>query len=121
MRDENIRDRIVIGILDKGLSERLQMIPDLTLEMTIQKVRLSEHVKSQQSIVRGGEPNITVEVDEVKKFKNNNFKKFSKCMRCGRPQDHSSKEECPALDSTCFNCKLKGHWSRCCRKKNFIK
>lgn len=42
-KDENIRDRLVIGILDRKLSEKLQLMPDLTLNHAI--VRQSEQVR----------------------------------------------------------------------------
>ena len=32
LRDEMLRDRIVVGIRDTGLSERRQLDPELTLE-----------------------------------------------------------------------------------------
>ena len=51
--DQLIRDRIVVGIRDKKLSERraerLQMDPDLTLEKTVSSVRQSEAVKQQHA------------------------------------------------------------------------
>ncbi len=50
MRDESIRERIVVGILDKDLSRRLQLITDLTLAQTIQTVRQSEEVATQVSM-----------------------------------------------------------------------
>ena len=40
-RDQQIRDRIVIGILDKGVSQKLQLKSDLTLEVAIQIARQS--------------------------------------------------------------------------------
>ncbi len=46
-RDEHIRDRIVVGILDKELSRRLQLMSDLTLAQTIQSVRQCEEVALQ--------------------------------------------------------------------------
>ena len=46
-RDEQIRDTIVIGILDKLLSQKLQMKSDLKLDIAIQMARQSELVKSQ--------------------------------------------------------------------------
>ena len=42
LRDELIRDRIVIRILDKALSKRLQIDPELTLEKAARMVRQSE-------------------------------------------------------------------------------
>ena len=34
-RDEHIRDRIVVGIVDKELSRKLQLMAELTLAQTI--------------------------------------------------------------------------------------
>ena len=48
-----IRDRIVVGLQDAGLSEKLQLEPELTLESAIAKVRQSELIKKQQPTVRG--------------------------------------------------------------------
>ena len=39
MKDEMIRDRIVVGIQDNSLSERMQMDSDLTLEKAKRMVR----------------------------------------------------------------------------------
>ena len=39
MKDEMIRDRLVVGIRDGQLSERLQLDPDLTLEKAKRMVR----------------------------------------------------------------------------------
>ena len=46
-RDEQIRDRIVIGILDKSLSRKLQMKPDLNLDTAIQMAHQSEQINIQ--------------------------------------------------------------------------
>lgn len=48
-----IRDRLVVGIRDEKLAERLQMDPELTVEKAIGKARQAEAVKQQQGIVRG--------------------------------------------------------------------
>ena len=45
--DQQIRDRIVTGILDKGVWQKLQLKSDLTLEIAIQIAFQSEMVKSQ--------------------------------------------------------------------------
>lgn len=46
-KSEHIHDRLVIGILDKELSENLQLMPDLTLSKTVELVWQSEQVKQQ--------------------------------------------------------------------------
>lgn len=48
LHDDLVRDRIVVGIRDQKLSERLQLEDKLTLEQAIAKVRQSEAVKRQQ-------------------------------------------------------------------------
>ena len=51
LHDELLRDRIVVGITDQNLSEKLQLDPELTLQTAIDKVRLSESIKRQQSLL----------------------------------------------------------------------
>ena len=46
-KKEQIRDRLVIGILDRELSEKLQLTPELTLEKAVDMARQFELVKSQ--------------------------------------------------------------------------
>jgi hypothetical protein len=53
MRDQLIRDLIVVGIRDDKLSEKMQLDPDLTLEKAISLARQSEAVKKQQPLIRG--------------------------------------------------------------------
>ena len=45
LKDQLIRDRIVVGLRNKQLSEKLQLDPDLTLEKAMVKVKQSEVVK----------------------------------------------------------------------------
>jgi len=54
LHDEMIRDRIVVGIRNTALSERMQLQPDLNLEKAITQARQSEAVKEQQPLLRGG-------------------------------------------------------------------
>ncbi|KAL5506839.1 hypothetical protein EMCRGX_G008586 [Ephydatia muelleri] len=52
MKDEMIRDRLVVGLLDCALSERLQLDPELTLEKAKRAARQKEAVKEQQQSLR---------------------------------------------------------------------
>ena len=52
--DKMIRDRIVVGIRDVKLSEKLQLDAELTLSKAVTQVRQAEAVKLQQPLVRGG-------------------------------------------------------------------
>ena len=53
LHDELIRDRLVVGLLNAPLSEKLQMDAELTLEKAITVVRQSEAVRKQQTVLRG--------------------------------------------------------------------
>ena len=48
LRDEMLRDRIVVGIRDSATSQKLQMDPELTLEKAMNTVRQKAAVKEQQ-------------------------------------------------------------------------
>ena len=52
LHDELIRDRIVVGIRDLALSEKLQIIEDLTLTKALNMARQWEAVKKQQVVIR---------------------------------------------------------------------
>ena len=52
MKDEMIRDRLVVGLLDCALSERLQLDPELTLEKAKRAARQKEAVQEQQQSLR---------------------------------------------------------------------
>ena len=75
LRDEMIRDRIVVGLHDAKLSLRLQMDEALTLEKAISTARQSESIKKQQAVVRGQDSATqSVEVIRSKKFAQKTFK-----------------------------------------------
>ena len=52
LKDEMIRDRLVVDLRNDKLSEKLQMISGLTLEQAVQQARQSENVRKQQGILR---------------------------------------------------------------------
>ena len=52
LREQMIRDRIVVGIQDVSLSEKLQLESNLTLEAAVTAVRQREAVKKQQGTLR---------------------------------------------------------------------
>ena len=45
--DEMLRDRLVVGIRDKALSDKLQMKADLTIESAKKSIRQREAVREQ--------------------------------------------------------------------------
>ena len=135
LKEDLIRDRIVIGIRDTKTSERLQLTSDLTLEKAITMARQAELQAKASKVLRKE----TAENSEVHRITKENKKppyngKQAKlpekkegaresggssltCYRCGLRQ-HSDSKSCPALRSTCRNCGKMGHWDRACRAGN---
>ena len=81
---EMIRDRIVVGIRDKALSERLQLDPDLTLESAKRRVRQREAVHEQQTV---SQKPITIKgeksLDAVKHFTRARYSRARKTGKNG--------------------------------------
>ncbi|GBN59421.1 hypothetical protein AVEN_143130-1 [Araneus ventricosus] len=123
LHDELIRDRIVVGIRGKNLSEKLQLDADLTLTQLIERIRLSEVVKEQQekliekdsASVNAISPNKPAKLPKQKpssgawkqsvkpyfhgKNDENESRLHRKCKWCGK-QRHD-KRVCPAKDARC--------------------
>ena len=131
LHDEMIRDRIVVGIRDSSLSEKLQLDAELTLTTAITKVRQAEEVKKQQPLLRGETPGTTTAggrkhdtpVGAVQKRKRP--LKFTKprpgkssppatCTRCGKSPPHK-RQSCPARNAICHKCTKRGHFQAVCR------
>ncbi|UYV78630.1 K02A2.6-like, partial [Cordylochernes scorpioides] len=141
LKEEMIRDRLVVGVKNFNLSEKLQLESELTLEKAIQIVRQSESVKNQQKEIRQDTEKRNVDVIDRKGGRNGtNFQKTRmkgtktyisnfpknpqgwssnekrKCLRCGYYPGHS-KEQCPARDAICNKCRKKGHFAKVCHTK----
>lgn len=139
LQSELIRDRLVVGLRNVALSEKLQLDGDLTLETAIAKTRQSEEVRRQQSDLRGenGGADKCSNVDAVhaKSYINPRFPSKPQpqtqtpgkykpnarpqqgsraCYRCGKVPSHG-KFECSATDAVCHNCGKNGHYGKVCR------
>ena len=100
LKSEMIRDRLVVGIRDGVLSERLQMEADLTLEKAKKMICQREAVHEQQSALKGAtEPNIVATINNAtttggQQGRDSQQPKFRQpptpigprrsCTRCGR-------------------------------------
>lgn len=137
LKDDLIRDRIVVGIRDKALSERLQLDPELTLEKAKKVVRQREAVQEQQQILKSG-PKEEKFVDFLKQRNPHKGKcapqrqpkggkpqkpaaanppgTNRRCSRCGKSSH--ARDLCPAKDAECYTCKRKGHFSSQCFSKS---
>ncbi|CAB4036486.1 Retrovirus-related Pol poly from transposon opus, partial [Paramuricea clavata] len=88
-KDDCIRDRLVIGVSDKGLSKRLQLKEKLTLAESV-KMRYPkrDNHTHKESFKRG-------------------------CSRCGLSYGSSYH----AKNAKCNKCNKIGHYARCCKTK----
>ena len=130
MREEMICDRLVVGIKDTSLSERLQLDADLTLEKAKKAVRQKEAVGKQQRTLQVTERNNPIVLDTMSmKLRFYNKKQWgredksmsklhchSQCLRCGK--EWHSRNRCPASEAMCHNCHKIGHYSTQCFTKS---
>ena len=129
LKEELIRDRIVVGVLDDSLSDQLQSREDLTLSKAVQLSRQSEARKQNKSVVRGSPESespadSSVEYVVRPKSKGTYSKKTPQtpqgnCTWCGR-QNHV-RSSCPAKDAKCHQCGKMGHFQSVCRNKESAK
>ncbi|XP_078368291.1 uncharacterized protein LOC144652146 [Oculina patagonica] len=139
LTDEFIRDRLVIGLKDKGDKVRLLREKKLDLQKAIQMCTTSEVTSRQMKNIQGAKDKQTEEVkkfnDRKKKQKKPHRKKEeeksskakknedektkresseTKCRYCGHKQRHVRRTECPAFGQTCSKCQKKGHFASVC-------
>lgn len=144
LKDELIRDRIVVGMLDVRTSERMQLQANLSLKDAITIAKQAEIQQRQSQILhseagqRGSVPKSSaVAVSAVTanrsaahgsravaKPVNNSGRSYQKgengkhskvCSFCGLLWHQ--RDKCPARASTCRSCNKAGHWAKVCRKK----
>lgn len=128
MRDELVRDRIVVGVNDPKLREYLIDVDGLDLASCVQKSK--QYISHHDHIRRMEVPTVDENVDSVGQGKARNYKSGSykgqgaqssgsakTCYFCSK--EPHKREKCPAKLSTCHACKLKGHWakSKACKGK----
>ena len=111
LKNEAIRDQLVVGISDKQTSERLQLKEDLTLNDAIEMCRTSELVKTQMALQA---PAAALDTVKTKKYplkqqqqryhtNRSGWSKQSKCPNCAlQHRNHY----CPARNKRCMFCQL---------------
>ena len=141
LKDQMIRDPIVVGLQDLKLSEKLQLDHELTLTKAINQARQSEAGKKQQTLLRSDFKESTEtkkELDAVKTRRTSKFEKesspfaskkpfknpsthppSSRCYRYGKSPGHTQKN-CPAKDVTCHKCSKRGHWGAVCKSSKTV-
>ena len=89
LKAELIRDRLVVGIRDTALSQKLQLDPLLTLEKAQKCVRQNEAVKSQQTALQETPVQEPTQVDQMRQGGTQQTSTTSplthvRCQYCGR-------------------------------------
>ena len=113
MKEELIRDRLVVGIRDHALSERLQMEAELTLDKAKQLIRQREAVKEQQEVLKKPvkeETSLDAVAKTVPRRKLpvipppavRQTITHQNCKRCGKGSH--PRQSCPARDVSCYRC-----------------
>ncbi|UYV78480.1 hypothetical protein LAZ67_16001679, partial [Cordylochernes scorpioides] len=129
LHEQLIRDRIVVGVRDKALSERMQLDSKLTLEKAVKMVRQQEAVRQQQVDLQ--RPSTSQKVNQVKfnskkqspkqqqqpsRKKEKSAKTRSRCPKCGG-FTHREGQACRAEGQKCNLCSKTGHFANCCPDK----
>ena len=106
-QQEILRDRLVFGIRDAKVRERLLREPKLTLAKTDEICRAAESTSQQLKLVEPEEQKVHA-IDR---------QPTKECWRCGRKHGFSKRELCPAYGKTCNRCHKPNHFAVKCRQK----
>ncbi|RVE48416.1 hypothetical protein evm_006977 [Chilo suppressalis] len=115
LRDGLIRDKLINGIIDPKLRERLLREPDLTLERCIEMCKTTEIATGYLHQLQEED---TQKIDKInkKQFNTNQQPKMFKCRSCGYEHSH---RQCPAYGKMCSFCKKSNHFASVCRSKQW--
>ncbi|KAK7093228.1 hypothetical protein V1264_007018 [Littorina saxatilis] len=125
-KETTIRDRLVLGVVDKELSQKLQLESDLDLQKAMRIARQHEQVTQQLKEQRQSTSGATASVDSTNRDQKWKFKKHANprhtgawndkknCTKCGTVHKDS---ECPTKGKKCHKCQKLSHFARCCKSK----
>jgi len=119
MKEELIRDRLVVGIRDHSLSE----ICRWTLDKAKRLIRQREAVKEQQELLKqsiGDDTSLGAVAKTVPRRKLPAIPSSAvqqplanqNCRRCGKSSH--PRQSCPVKGILCYRCNRKGHYSSQC-------
>jgi RNase H-like domain found in reverse transcriptase/Reverse transcriptase (RNA-dependent DNA polymerase)/Integrase zinc binding domain len=105
--------RVVLGIHDKTLRERLLRVPELTLQQASENCRAAEASKSQLEQLENLKIVDATKLDSKYKSPAKQSSAYD-CKFCGY---RHAPRKCPAYSQNCSACKKMGHFSKMCRLK----
>ena len=118
-----IRDRIICGVPDDNLRERLLRVQDLNLEAAVRMCRATETTKERMKEIKMEEKEVHAvksknhpkpfkQKHASKSFANKGYPKKmqEQCKRCGGMHG----KDCPAMGQTCTKCGKRDDYARMC-------
>lgn len=128
LREDLIRDRLVVGLQDHKVSRALQLDPDLNLQKALLVARQHETVNQQQEELHGLRDEQVSLVQGKRRAAN--FKKKApsnpsggdssrQCGWCGK--ELHNRASCPAKEAFCRKCGKKGHFEAVCRSSRNVR
>jgi len=125
LKDQLIRDRIVVGIKNEAVKERMLRENDLDLEKAINITKTAEvtrlhlqqlHETSKVSEeIKSAAKKKTPAKDVYQKLSCLQYAEKHKCRRCDNIHERG---KCPEYGLECYKCKGINHFAKCCLSKN---
>ena len=121
--DEILRDRLVLGVRDEKVRERLLRVNDLTLSKAIDICKAAEQTSQQLKLLASGtEESVGAVRTQQRNEPPQNTRRprdppiqRTECRFCG--YQHGNRQ-CPAKGQTCHKCGQKNHFQSRCRATN---
>lgn len=125
--DRQIRDRLIAGLRDQKLQEKLQFTADITLEGAVEYARRWESLQNELEQQRSSE----LQTDEIRHRNGRRGRSYGRgrgrggsrgtgqqnsknpCKNCG--YSYHKNPTCPALKAKCNKCQQIGHFSSVCK------
>ncbi|UYV74954.1 K02A2.6-like, partial [Cordylochernes scorpioides] len=117
MTEEMIRDRLVLGIIDKQTKRQLISDPQLTLQKAIDVCKANESANKQiENLTKNTQEEVNKLNIRKKTVNQNKMKKNIPCRYCATFHEHN-RQKCPAWNQTCRKCNKKNHWAKVCKSR----
>ena len=118
--DEILRDRLIFGIQDDKVRERLLREPRLTLAKTDEICRAAESMAVQMKMITDeslAETNVVKDPEIHKKHPNKSttVSSIRECWNCGQKHEYYKRDLCPAYGKICNKCHKPNHFASKCR------
>ena len=120
LKDSLIRDRIVLGVTDNHVRERLLRVPDLTLEKALEISRAAEATQSQlkqmqniQEVIELRSKNERTPNEKFERKTPANGGEHMDCKFCGR-RHVRDRMKCPAYGQRYSRCGKNDHFAVKC-------